>query len=29
VSQFWTYDPKAFIAGPQFGRDYPPAKYSE
>jgi branched-chain amino acid transport system substrate-binding protein len=29
VSQFWTYDPKAFIAGPQFSRDYPPAKYAE
>ena len=29
VSQFWTYDPKAFIAGPQYSRDYPPAKYSE
>jgi branched-chain amino acid transport system substrate-binding protein len=29
VSQFWTYDPKAFIAGPQFSRDYPPAKFSE
>jgi len=29
VSQFWTYDPKAFIAGPQFSRDYPPAKSSE
>jgi branched-chain amino acid transport system substrate-binding protein len=29
VSQFWTYDPKAFIAGPQFSRDYPPAKASE
>jgi len=29
VSQFWTYDPKAFIAGPQFSRDYPAAKFSE
>ena len=29
VSQFWTYDPKAFIAGPQFSRDYPPAKAAE
>src|SRR3954464_4636756 len=29
VSQFWTYDPKAFISGPQFSRDYPPAKSSE
>ena len=29
VSQFWTYDPKAFIAGPQYGRDYPPVRFSE
>ncbi|MFL6574811.1 MAG: ABC transporter substrate-binding protein [Burkholderiales bacterium] len=29
VSQFWTYDPKAFISGPQYSRDYPPAKFSE
>src|SRR4029077_16141501 len=29
VTQFWKYDPKAFIAGPQFSRDYPPAKAAE
>src|ERR1041385_598601 len=29
VSQFWTSDPKAFIAGPQYSRDYPVAKYLE
>jgi branched-chain amino acid transport system substrate-binding protein len=29
VSQFWTYDPKQFIAGPQYSRDVPPAKYLE
>src|SRR5438309_6281725 len=29
VSQFWTYDPKAFIAGPQYSRDYPAATYLE
>jgi branched-chain amino acid transport system substrate-binding protein len=29
VSQFWTYDPKAFIAGPQYSRDFPAAKYLE
>ena len=29
VSQFWKYDPKAFIAGPQYSRDYPPAKNLE
>ena len=27
VSQFWTYDPKQFISGPQYGRDVPPAKF--
>ncbi|HEY9461159.1 MAG TPA: ABC transporter substrate-binding protein [Paralcaligenes sp.] len=26
VSQFWTYDPKAFLANPVYSRDYPPAK---
>ena len=26
VSQFWKYDAKAFIAGPQYSRDYPPIK---
>ena len=29
VSQFWTYEPKAFIAGPQYSRDYPPVRFSE
>ena len=29
VSQFWTYDAKQFIAGPQYSRDVPPAKYLE
>ena len=29
VSQFWTYDPKAFIAGPQYSREYPPVRYAE
>ena len=26
VSQFWTYDPKAFLAEPVYSRDWPPAK---
>jgi branched-chain amino acid transport system substrate-binding protein len=26
VSQFWTYDEKAFLAAPVYARDYPPAK---
>lgn len=26
VSQFWTYDPKEFLAQPVYGRDYAPAK---
>ncbi len=29
VSQFWTYDPQQFIAGPQYGRDVPAAKFLE
>ena len=29
VSQFWTYDPKAFLASPVYSRDYPPAKNLE
>ena len=29
VSQFWTYDPKQFISGPQYSRDVPAAKYLE
>ncbi|GLI24085.1 MULTISPECIES: ABC transporter substrate-binding protein [Xanthobacter] len=26
VTQFWIYDPKAFLADPVYSRDYPPAK---
>jgi len=26
ISQFWTYDPKPFLAEPVYSRDYPPAK---
>jgi branched-chain amino acid transport system substrate-binding protein len=29
VSQFWTYDEKAFLAHPVYARDYPPARYLE
>jgi branched-chain amino acid transport system substrate-binding protein len=29
VSQFWTYDQKAFLATPVYARDYPPAKNLE
>lgn len=29
VTQFWTYDPKQFISGPQYGRDVPAAKFLE
>ena len=29
VSQFWTYDPKAFLANPVYSRDFPPAKNLE
>jgi branched-chain amino acid transport system substrate-binding protein len=29
VSQFWTYDEKAFLAHPVYARDYPPAKNLE
>jgi branched-chain amino acid transport system substrate-binding protein len=29
VSQFWKYDAKAFIAGPQYSRDYPPVRFPE
>jgi branched-chain amino acid transport system substrate-binding protein len=29
VSQFWTYDEKAFLANPAYTRDYPPAKNLE
>lgn len=27
VSQFWTYDPKKFLAEPVYSRDYPPARF--
>ena len=29
VGQFWTYDPKAFITGPQYSRDYPPTRFAD
>jgi branched-chain amino acid transport system substrate-binding protein len=29
VSQFWTYDPKQFLANPVYSRDFPPAKNLE
>jgi branched-chain amino acid transport system substrate-binding protein len=29
VSQFWTYDPKQFLASPVYARDQPPAKNLE
>jgi branched-chain amino acid transport system substrate-binding protein len=29
TSQFWTYDPKAFLASPVYSRDVPPAKNLE
>jgi branched-chain amino acid transport system substrate-binding protein len=29
VGQFWTYEPKAFLANPVYSRDYPPAKNLE
>ena len=29
VSQFWKYDPAAFLAAPVYSRDYPPAKHLE
>lgn len=29
VSQFWTYEPKAFLANPVYSRDWPPAKNLE
>jgi branched-chain amino acid transport system substrate-binding protein len=29
VTQFWTYDEKAFLADPVYARDYPPAKNLE
>jgi len=29
VSQFWKFDPAAFLAAPVYSRDYPPAKNIE
>jgi branched-chain amino acid transport system substrate-binding protein len=29
VSQFWTYDPKAFLANPVYSRDFPPSRNLE
>ncbi len=29
MSQFWTYDPKQFLASPVYSRDYPPARNLE
>ena len=29
VSQFWTYEPKQFLANPVYSRDYPPSKNLE
>jgi branched-chain amino acid transport system substrate-binding protein len=29
VSQFWKYEPAAFLAAPVYSRDYPPAKNLE
>jgi len=29
VSQFWTYDPKEFLAHPVYSRDWPPARFLE
>jgi branched-chain amino acid transport system substrate-binding protein len=29
VSQFWTYEPKQFLASPVYSRDFPPAKNLE
>ena len=29
VSQFWTYEPKAFLAAPVYSRDFPPSKNLE
>jgi branched-chain amino acid transport system substrate-binding protein len=26
VTQFWTFDPKKFLAAPVYSRDYPPVK---
>src|SRR6476660_8316589 len=29
VSQFWTYDQKAFLANPVYSREWPPAKFAK
>ena len=29
ISQYWTYDPKQFLANPVYSRDWPPAKNIE
>jgi branched-chain amino acid transport system substrate-binding protein len=29
VTQFWTYDPKWYLAQPVYSRDYPPSRYLE
>ena len=29
IGQFWTYDPKQFLANPVYSRDFPPAKNLE
>ena len=29
VTQFWTYEPKQFLANPGYSRDYPPARNLE
>jgi branched-chain amino acid transport system substrate-binding protein len=29
VSQFWKYDPKAFLANPVYSKDWPPARNLE
>jgi branched-chain amino acid transport system substrate-binding protein len=29
VSQFWKYDPKEFLSGPVYSRDYPKASHLE
>jgi branched-chain amino acid transport system substrate-binding protein len=29
VSQFWTYEPKAFLAGPPYSREMPAARFLE
>jgi branched-chain amino acid transport system substrate-binding protein len=26
ITQFWSFDPKAFLSGPVYARDYPPLK---